>query len=165
MPVTPFHFGAGLAAKAVAPHRFGLLAFCAANVLIDIEPLYYALTRQYPLHRFWHTFVGAAIIGLLTTLLFFWLAWIRQKLRVNLRWLNAEFHPTAIGLGGLSGAFSHVLLDSLVHEDMAPFAPFSSENPFLGVLYPIPLEILLALIGFVSILLIVLRFILRPRTI
>ena len=61
MPFTPFHFGPGAALYAMAPRQLSFLAFCAANVLIDVEPLYYMLTDQYPWHRFFHTYVGATL--------------------------------------------------------------------------------------------------------
>lgn len=41
MPVTPFHFGPGALLHATAPRHVSFLAFCGANVLIDLEPLYY----------------------------------------------------------------------------------------------------------------------------
>jgi hypothetical protein len=100
MPITPFHFGPGAAIHAAAPRYVSFLAFCAANVLMDIEPMYYILTRQYPLHRFFHTYVGAAIVA----------------------------------IGATAGTFSHVLLDSVMHSDIRPFAPFSDSNPLRGVI-------------------------------
>ncbi|GIV63145.1 MAG: metal-dependent hydrolase [Chloroflexota bacterium] len=132
MPVTPFHFGAGLAAKAVLPRHFGFLAFCTANILIDVEPLYYILTGQYPLHRFFHTLPGAIIVSLCTVVLF----WILKIAWAWLGWGNRltrfEFKPSAVWLGALSGTISHVFLDSIVHGDVHPFSPFSQANPFLG---------------------------------
>ncbi|MFN7035262.1 MAG: metal-dependent hydrolase [Bellilinea sp.] len=159
MPVTPFHFGAGLAAKAVLPRRFGLLAFCAANILMDIEPLYYMLSRQYPLHRFFHTLAGATLLGLLTVLLFSSFSKLYKHLHINLEWLNAEFHPPAIWFGALSGAYSHVLLDSLVHNDVQPFAPLTQVNPLLSSQSSIPLENLLIILGLFGVLFIGLRFV------
>lgn len=52
MPFTPFHFGPGAAIHALAPRKVSFIAFVAANVLMDVEPLYYMLTRQDHLHRF-----------------------------------------------------------------------------------------------------------------
>jgi len=66
LPVTPFHFGPGLALKAVAAPVFSWSAFAAAQVLIDCETVYYLLRREYPVHRFLHSFVGAAVAGLVT---------------------------------------------------------------------------------------------------
>ncbi|MCX7977023.1 MAG: hypothetical protein N2646_08105 [Bellilinea sp.] len=159
MPVTPFHFGAGLAAKAALPARFGLLAFCAANVLIDIEPLYYAMTHKYPLHRFFHTLIGATILALITITLFTIIAWLLKKWRLKFNWLNNEFHPTSIWLGTLSGAYSHILLDSLVHEDMHPLSPFTQVNPFSGNFPRFSVETTLVFMGLLGILIIGIRFV------
>jgi membrane-bound metal-dependent hydrolase YbcI (DUF457 family) len=72
MPFTPFHFGAGALVHSVAPMHVSFLAFCGANVLVDVEP---HLTAR------------------------------------------------AVALGALTGTYSHVLLDSMMHPDMKPFAP------------------------------------------
>lgn len=37
-------------------------------------------------------------------------------------------------ISAVIGTFSHVLLDALMHGDLAPFAPFSLANPWLGLL-------------------------------
>lgn len=70
MPFTPFHFGPGALLHAVAPRQISFLAFCAANVLIDTEPLYFMLTDQDPLHRFLHTYAGATLMMAATVALF-----------------------------------------------------------------------------------------------
>lgn len=70
MPITPFHFGPGAAIHALAPRQVSFLAFCASNVLIDVEPLYFMLIHQYPVHRFFHTLIGASLIVILTVALF-----------------------------------------------------------------------------------------------
>src|SRR5579862_5662427 len=62
--------GPGAAIHAAAPRYVSFLAFCAANVLMDIEPLYCIMTRQYPLHRFFHTYVGAGVVATSTAALF-----------------------------------------------------------------------------------------------
>lgn len=49
-------------------------------------------------------------------------------------WLSEpeEISRAAIFNGALCGPLSHVALDSLMHFDIRPFAPFSDVNPFLG---------------------------------
>jgi len=32
------------------------------------------------------------------------------------------------------GSYSHVLIDSVMHADLEPFAPFTLDNPMLGLL-------------------------------
>ena len=41
----------------------------------------------------------------------------------------------SVALGAIIGTYSHVLLDSLMHADMHPFAPFSDRNPLLGAVF------------------------------
>jgi membrane-bound metal-dependent hydrolase YbcI (DUF457 family) len=133
MPFTPFHFGPGAALHAIAPKRISFWAFCGANVLIDIEPLYYMLTHQYPLHRFFHTYIGATIMVGITTGLFFLmlLAASRLNLRDWFKWQSLTMR--AILAGAVLGGYSHVLLDSLMHDDIAPLAPFSATNHLQGL--------------------------------
>ncbi len=146
MPITPFHFGPGAAIHAVAPKHISFLAFCAANVLIDIEPLYYMLTQQYPLHRFFHTYVGATCIVLATGLLFYTARGVAARLHgwAGMPWLRAAlaWHglaPHAVWLGAAACAYSHVVLDSVMHADMAPLAPFSQANALHGL---VPVDLL-----------------------
>lgn len=134
MPVTPFHFGPGAAIHAVAPKHVSFIAFCGSNVVMDIEPLYYMLTRQYPLHRFLHTYVGATVATLATVLLA--LACLRLAKRVHLPnpfgW--QQLGLLAIAGGAALGACSHIVLDSIMHPDIVPLAPFSHANALYGAI-------------------------------
>jgi membrane-bound metal-dependent hydrolase YbcI (DUF457 family) len=131
MPITPFHFGPGAAIHALAPKKVSFLAFCVANVVIDVETLYFMLTHQYPLHRFFHTYIGASLIPLVTLALFISARWFATVAWLpNLfKWKELGLPPVAIG--ATVGAFSHVLLDSLMHSDITPFAPLTDANPLL----------------------------------
>ena len=129
MPITPFHFGPGAVIHVLAPKHVSFLAFCAANVLIDIEPLYYMLTDQERLHRFFHTYVGASLVALATVALFLGCRWFARQI-----WLPNPFQWQSLGLlavaiGAAAGTSSHIVLDSVMHSDITPFAPFSDANP------------------------------------
>jgi len=126
MPITPFHFGPGAAIHAAAPRYVSFLAFCAANILMDIEPLYYMLTQQYPLHRFFHTYIGASLVAGATVALFV----VGRRIVGNQSWPSTR----AVAWGAALGAYSHVLLDSIMHRDIRPLAPFSDANPLLGAI-------------------------------
>ena len=79
-----------------------------------------------------HTYVGATIAGLIFVLLF---ALVRRFAMPLLRILRLEdLSVRAVALGAFAGTYSHVLLDSLMHPDMRPFAPFSDANPLLGAI-------------------------------
>lgn len=142
MPFTPFHFGPGLALKGVATPVFSWSAFVAAQVLIDCETLYYLVRQEYPVHRFFHSFLGATAAALLTTILL--LVIVRASafgfprlLAPSLASTSAtrgEFSCLGILLGSLAGGLSHPFLDGIMHPDVRPFMPWSDDNPFLGLI-------------------------------
>ncbi|MBR7746020.1 hypothetical protein [Undibacterium baiyunense] len=133
MPFTPFHFGPGAVIHAIAPKQVSFLAFCAANVMIDVEPLYFMITRHDRLHQFFHTYVGATLVALATLLLFFGCrAFARHFWLPNLfGWQDLQ--PKQVAVGAIIGTYSHIVLDSIMHMDITPFAPFSDINPLLRI--------------------------------
>ena len=128
MPFTPLHFGPGGAIHALAPHHISFTAFVVANVIVDTEPFYYILTKQEPLHRFLHTYVGATLVTVATILLFILARKIAPltKLPNVFHWQELTLRQAAIGAG--AGCYSHILLDSVMHADIRPLAPFSQTN-------------------------------------
>ena len=139
MPVTPFHFGPGAAFHAAAPRHVSFIAFCGANVLIDIEPLTYMLSHQYPVHRFFHTYIGATLVWPAVIVVF--LALLRAATALPLpnifNWKSLTV--ARVAAGAALGAYTHIVFDSLMHSDMRPLAPFSDSNPLLGL---VPLKAL-----------------------
>lgn len=142
MPFTPFHMGPGLAIKAVTGKYFSLTIFGFAQVIIDIEPIVHMVRGESTLHGVSHTYLGATLIGALsvsagkpfcTFLLRSWNFFVRQK---YLRWLSTqdEIPWSAATLSGFIGTYSHVFLDSIMHADIQPFAPFSAANELLDYL-------------------------------
>lgn len=132
MPLTPFHFGAGLLAKGLFATRVSLAAFVASQVVIDCETAYYLVTRQWPLHRWAHTFavggpVGMAVGALVSAV---GAAWNRRGRGPRLPRAEVALAPAL--LGGAIGGFSHPVLDGIMHSDVMPLRPFSEANPFLG---------------------------------
>ena len=128
MPITPFHFGPGAALHALAPKHVSFLSFCAANVLIDVEPLYYMSTGQYPLHRFFHTYLGVSLIPVAITALFLAARWFAQRYWLPKLFAWRELGLAAVAVGAALGSYSHIVLDSLMHADITPFAPFDFGN-------------------------------------
>ena len=129
MPVTPFHFGPGALVSVASPRYVSFLAFCAVNVLIDVESLRNMVTHQPRIHTFFHTYLGASIAAAVVVMLFIPARWLALRLPDNLllRWRVLSVAPVAIG--AVLGAWSHVLLDSIMHADITPFAPMSQANP------------------------------------
>ena len=133
MPLTPLHFGPGLLIKSIYLESFSFKVFVLANIFIDLEPLYYLATNQWPLHRFFHTYLGATLIAIATTLLgIFFFKKISKK---------------SIITGAFIGTYSHIFLDSMMHVDLKPFYPFSTVNSFLHVLSSFQLQLMCVLMG------------------
>lgn len=171
MPFTPFHMGVALAVKPAARGHFSVLAFGVAQVAMDIEPLVGMLRDSDVLHGWSHTVAGALVIGVLVALLaeplLAWMAsFFHRKLAENrLGWILDAEPPRrqAVWWGALVGTFSHVLLDALIHRDMAPFAPLAQANPLLGWVQHDMVYLACAVLGVVgAVAWLVLRF-LGPR--
>ena len=136
MPITPFHFGPGALLHAAAPRHVSFLAFCTANVLIDLESLYNLVHRNDPVHAFFHTYVGATLVVIATVILFLAARWLAAHawLPNLLRW--RDLTTRQVITGAVLGSSSHVVLDSVMHRDMQPLLPFSAGN---SLLHAIPL--------------------------
>lgn len=155
MPVTPFHFGPAAAIKAVTPRYFSFVAFGLTQVVIDTEPLFYMAQGSWPIHRFFHTYLGATAVALLVAFvgkpLCEWILrlWNRRLSTSQRVWLgvNPRISFSAALTGALFGGYSHVLLDSIMHSDIRPFAPFSNNNGLLYVISIDYLHILTAIFG------------------
>ena len=128
--------GPALALKGVLGGAFSVTVFGIAQVAMDIEPLVQMIRREDILHGWTHTYIGATVIGAMvfaaapafcSGLLRYW---NRQLAQHRLDWLRSS---VAIGrlpaaTGAFIGTFSHVALDSIMHTDMQPFAPFATTN-------------------------------------
>jgi hypothetical protein len=120
MPFTPYHFGAGALAKSIAPRHFSFTAFAVSNVLIDVEPLVrmLGLLDDTILHGPTHTFPGAVVIAAVTLPAI--RLWDRAAAALRLTGLRPPTVPTWMVLtSALVGTVSHVILDGMMHADMA----------------------------------------------
>lgn len=134
MPITPFHFGPGAALHAVAPRHVSFLAFCAANVLIDVESFFNLVNQRYPVHAFFHTYVGASVVIGACALGFLAARWFAAHVWLPgfLGWRDLSLRQVVVGAA--LGAYSHVVLDSVMHADIRPLEPLSADNALLGTL-------------------------------
>lgn len=136
MPATPLHMGPGVLVKAVAGRHFSLLVFGFAQVLIDIEPAVRMVRGDAVLHGYTHTYLGAAGIAVVAALAgrpicqFLLDRWRDDPASPFMNWLRgpARISWTAALTGAFAGTWSHVVLDSIMHVDMEPLAPLSTEN-------------------------------------
>lgn len=133
MPFTPFHMGPGILVKALLQGSFSLMVFGWAQVVMDLQPLIAIVTGEGALHGFTHTYIGSTLIAVFSALTGrYFSQWGLIVLSngaqrgILIRWWVAF-------LSAFIGAYSHVLLDSVMHADIEPFAPFSRANGLLGM--------------------------------
>jgi hypothetical protein len=155
VPFTPFHMGPGIAVKAVVGRHFSLMVFGFSQVAIDIEPLVRILHGDEVLHGFTHTYLGATLIAIASVVIgrpvcqFFLNFWTPDPDAPFLTWLRGPREiswPAAI-VGAVVGTYSHVLLDSIMHADMQPFAPWSDANSLLRIISVTNLHVVCVLSG------------------
>lgn len=148
MPFTPLHMGPGIAIKAVLQRRFSLMVFGWSQICMDIQPLVVMLTDKGDLHGFSHTYLGATLIAVVAALsgkpLGEWgLRLLREPSHLPIPWRVSAWSAAI-------GTYSHVMIDSIMHSDMVPAAPWSTASPLLGIISIDTLHavcVVLALIG------------------
>ena len=137
MPFTPLHSGPAFLVKIFAPRWVSLPIFGVTNVLIDAEVFCHRFAGNSPDHRYLHSFVGAALAGLLTLALVkpvlqpafrAWNSTVQLMKHSVLRMEEESPWSTAV-ISAMGGAWSHVAANALSHGDMAPFWPRSRRNP------------------------------------
>ena len=132
MPFTLYHLGP---ASLIGLLFFGIFDFPAlllASVVIDIEPLsVLAFDLDYPMHGFFHSFLGGAIVAVFVSILVYFL---RKDIRALMKPFKLEQSSSfkKIFWTSLFGVYFHIMLDSPLYGDMKPFYPFVG-NPFYGL--------------------------------
>ncbi len=107
--------------------------FLLVNVLIDVEVLadnHFA--TGWPVHQLWHfhTLLVGGLAGAAMGAVFYWIKPLRRLCELGMDVIGlpykARLGPMVIG--GLLGAWLHVLIDSFYHYDVQIFWPYS-KNP------------------------------------
>ena len=133
---------AGTSVKSLFPKYFSFSIFTLTNVIIDSEVLFYIYKTGIPAHKFFHTFFGAFLIAIFVAL------FCRSFCEIGLKLWNIILYTKKFSLfkvevkittfsawcGALVGAYSQLLLDSVMHRDMMPFFPFSDLNQFHSII-------------------------------
>ena len=132
--------GAALIAKPGLNRNISVITFGIAQIAMDIEPGVGMLTGADVLHGPTHTILGALVIAYLVTLIapsvcnYLLGKWNKEVTHHGLPWLvQSKTSQTAVTVGAVFGTLSHVVLDSLMHHDIHPLAPFSQANPLMGL--------------------------------
>lgn len=128
MPITPLHFGVMAPINHLAKSKVSNTAFVLINVIIDLPVIAMVLFPEVfkgdVLHGpLTHSFVGVMVLALLLSL-------FGYKSR---KWIQG------IWIGGIS----HIVMDMLVHPDMAPLYPKSGNVFYMGWMAPV------SLVGFI----------------
>lgn len=136
MPFTPFHLGPALAFGLPLRKYIHAPTFILANVIVDIEPfLVLFLGLRYPLHGYFHTFLLAFVVGLVSGCVMFLLERILRPLyRPFLLESGDPLNPESFLVAGVLGTALHVLLDSPLYGEMQPFYPLTA-NPMYNPTY------------------------------
>jgi hypothetical protein len=141
MPITPFHMGPGILAKAAGGRHLSLMVFGFSQVAIDLEVAVHMVRQDDVLHGFAHTWIGATLVALLSVVIgtpcCVRLSRFVQRSRhlptvQKLPWPDHIAWPAAV-VGAFTGTYSHIVLDGVMHLDMHALAPFSEQQPLLGL--------------------------------
>ena len=131
MPFTPFHLGPALVIGIILIYYINFPTLLVTSVILDIEPfLVLLLDLNYPLHGFFHSFLGGTIIILLLS---FFMFKIRPILNPITDFFKIEQKSSFLNIltASIIGIYSHILLDAPLYSDMQPFFPLNF-NPFLN---------------------------------
>jgi membrane-bound metal-dependent hydrolase YbcI (DUF457 family) len=130
MPFTPYHFGPSGLIGLLLLKWVDFPTILIAGVIIDIEPfLVLMFNLSYPLHGFFHSFLGASIVAIPLILIMRYLRGYLSAFMEPFK-LKQDVTLRSIALGAFIGAFSHILLDAPIYVEMNPFFPIVG-NPFL----------------------------------
>ena len=155
MPFTPFHFGPGFFIKSLLAKRFSFRVFVLANIITDLEPLYFIVTNQHPVHRVFHTYLGATAIAILCLAVgrpvCHWLTNIWNTMFKNLKVDNGKITAPALIAAAFTGTYSHVFLDSMMHGDLLPFYPWTRSNGLLKIVSYEQLHVFCFLAGVIGV--------------
>jgi len=118
MPITPYHFGPSGFIGLLFKRWLDLPVFVLANVAVDLEVAAIVLLQLgHPVHRYAHTLLGGAVVGILWGLLALplrpWFAGLMRLLHLP--------YQTGLAksvLSGVLGVWLHVLIDGIYHRDV-----------------------------------------------
>lgn len=130
MPFTPLHLGPGLGLGLPLRKYLHAPTFLLANVIVDVEPfLVLLLGLRYPLHRYLHTFLLAIPVGIFLGYAMFHLEITLQPLyKIFLLETGNSLSLKSFLIAGGLGTGLHVILDTPLYSDIAPFYPMTT-NP------------------------------------
>jgi membrane-bound metal-dependent hydrolase YbcI (DUF457 family) len=133
MPATPYHFGPSTFVALTFRKWLDAPVFILANVIVDIEVLAItALGLGWPRHRYAHTFLGGAVVGIIWALVAYPARPLFAKL---MQILHIPYKTTfrKMLVSGVLGVWFHVLIDGIYHWDIRMFWP-SNAKPLFNII-------------------------------
>jgi membrane-bound metal-dependent hydrolase YbcI (DUF457 family) len=135
MPFTLLHVGPAMTVKAIAYKHFSLRIFGFTQITMDIEPLIRIIRQDDILHGITHTYLVSTFVALISVIFVqFFLSFTNKIPYINKFSLFKTIDWKVALISGLTGAYSHVFLDSIMHVDIQPWYPFSLENDLLYII-------------------------------
>jgi len=134
MPFTPYHFGPSGFIGLVFRKWLDVPVFILANVIVDIEVLVVMVFGLgAPHHRYCHTLVGGAAVGLLWGVAAYPL---RGVFKAVMRTLCIPYRPSLLKMvfSGILGVWLHVLIDGAYHPDVQVFWPSRTQSLWITVM-------------------------------
>ena len=132
MPFTPYHWGPALFIGLLLFPILDVPSFLISSVAVDIEPVYLMFQGSPYLHGFFHSYLGASIIGVLVALIVYALRNVLYAILAAFR-LPQKSSFKKVLFTSLFGVYFHVFLDSFLYTDIRPFYPLEA-NPLYGVI-------------------------------
>ena len=132
MPFTPFHIGPSAWMGLLLFKILDFPSLLIASIIVDIEPVcVLVFNLNYPMHGFFHSFLGSSIIAVLNAIL---MHSLRDSVKELMRAFKLEQDSSfkKILWTSFFGVYFHILLDSPLYNDIKPFYP-SNDNPFYGI--------------------------------
>ena len=130
MPFTPFHLGPALLLGAVLGRRLDLPTLLVSSTIVDVRAALVVFgPLDGPVHGILTTFAGGTGVALLVAGA---ATGLPQPLRSALDRVRFAREPStsSVAAAALVGAYSHVVLDSMLYTDARPLFPVRW-NPFL----------------------------------
>ena len=131
MPFTPYHFGPSGLIGLVFKKWIDLPVFLLANVIVDIEVL---LFRSWPIHRYVHTFLIGAVVGIIWGLAAYPLRNIIFKKAMKIIRIPYQTNLLKMIISGILGIWLHTVVDAIYHYDVRIFWPNKTARPLYRLL-------------------------------
>jgi len=119
MPFTPYHFGPSAFIGLALKKYIDIPVFVLANFIVDIEVLVY---RNWPYHRYAHTLLIGAAVGILWGVAAYPLQPLFKKIMLLFR-LPYKTTFLKMIVSGVFGVWLHVATDGIYHWDIRMFWP------------------------------------------